>query len=81
MTSITVRNVDPALKERLRIRAAHNGRSMESELRHILSVTLANGGPRDTDLAEAIRCRFAPFGGVELDALPNQQIGEPPNFD
>jgi antitoxin FitA len=81
MTSITVRNVDPALKERLRVRAAHNGRSMESELRHILSNTLADGGLRETNLAEAIRRRFAPFGGVELDAPPNQQIGEPPNFD
>lgn len=25
-TTLTVRNVDPTLKERLRVRAAHNGR-------------------------------------------------------
>jgi hypothetical protein len=29
MTTLTIRNVDAALKERLRIRAARNGRSMK----------------------------------------------------
>jgi plasmid stability protein len=81
MTSITIHNVDPAPKERLRIRAAHNGRSMESELRQILSDTLADGGLGETNLAEAIRRRLAPAGGIELGPPPRQQIGEPPNFD
>jgi len=31
MTTLTIRNVDGALKERLRVRAARNGRSMEAE--------------------------------------------------
>jgi plasmid stability protein len=30
MIKLTIRNVDPALKERLRLRAARNGRSMEA---------------------------------------------------
>jgi hypothetical protein len=36
MTTLTIRNVDPELKEELRVRAARHGRSMEAELRHIL---------------------------------------------
>ena len=35
MTMLTIRNIDVALKEQLRVRATRNGRSMEAELRHI----------------------------------------------
>ncbi len=37
MASITVRNLDAAAKERLRVRAARNGRSMEEEARLLLA--------------------------------------------
>jgi hypothetical protein len=40
MSSITIRNIDPQLKERLRKRAAENGHSMEAEARHILQGAL-----------------------------------------
>jgi plasmid stability protein len=80
MTILTVRNVDPTLKERLRVRAAHNGRSMEAELRHILSDTLTDDKKPETNLAEAIRRRFAPLGGVELEPHSRQPVGEPPSF-
>ena len=40
MTTLTIRNVDPALKEELRVRAARHGRSMEAELRHIIKEAL-----------------------------------------
>jgi antitoxin FitA len=43
MATLTIRNLDPAIKERLRIRAAHNGRSMEAELRAIVTDAI---GPR-----------------------------------
>ncbi|MFL6796523.1 MAG: bifunctional phosphopantothenoylcysteine decarboxylase/phosphopantothenate--cysteine ligase CoaBC [Xanthobacteraceae bacterium] len=36
MASITIRQLDDGLKQRLRLRAASNGRSMEDEARHIL---------------------------------------------
>ena len=36
MASITIRNLDDAAKERLRVRAARNGRSMEEEARLLL---------------------------------------------
>jgi plasmid stability protein len=81
MTTLTIRNVDAALKERLRVRAARNGRSMEAELRQILSDTLAPDSSRELNLAEAIRRRFAPLGGVDLDLHPRVPVGEPPEFD
>jgi antitoxin FitA len=81
MTTLTIRNVEPALKERLRIRAAHNGRSMEAELRHILRTALRGESNRDVNLAEAIRRRFLPFGGVELEPHPPVRVGKPPVLD
>jgi len=82
MTTLMIRNVDPALKEQLRVRAARNGRSMEAELRHILSATLGGDRKREVNLAEAIRRRFLPFGGVDdLEPHPPVPIGNPPAFD
>jgi plasmid stability protein len=65
MASITSRNLDDKLKQRLRMRAAHHGRSMEDEVRDILRVALAEERPAPQDLGVAIRRRFAPFGGIE----------------
>ena len=50
MTTLTIRNVDPALKEELRVRAARHGRSMEAELRNILKKHWAarSGAPSRT---------------------------------
>jgi plasmid stability protein len=82
MTTLTIRNVDSRLKERLRVRAARNGRSMEAELRHILSAALASEDKRETNLAEAIRRRFQSFGGVErLEPHPPVAVGNPPVLD
>ena len=75
-----VRNVDPTLKEKLRVRAAQHGRSMEAELRHILSRVLEDEEGPDVNLAEAIRRRFAPLGGIELEPHPSVPVGGPPPF-
>jgi plasmid stability protein len=84
MATLTIRNVDPAVQKRLRVRAAQNGRSMEAELRQILEEAVATApGAEESgaDLATAIRERFAPFGGVELD-IPTRESGrEPPDFE
>ena len=69
MTTLTIRNVDPALKEELRVRAARHGRSMEAELRQILKEALGGEKPRaEPNLAEAIRRRFLPLGGAPREA-------------
>lgn len=82
MATLTIRNVDAGVKERLRVRAARHGRSMEAEARSILSEAVA--GDRDQpqlNLAEAIRRRFAPLGGVDLDLPPAEFVDKPPSFD
>jgi plasmid stability protein len=81
MATLTIRNIDAAVKERLRVRAARRGHSMEAELRQIVTHALAGDDERGvSNLAEAIRRRFAPLGGVELDPHPPVPIGEPPTF-
>jgi plasmid stability protein len=82
MATLTIRNIDPAIKERLRVRAAEHGRSMEAELRVILIETVGTAPSPQVNLAEAIRRRFAPFGGVDdLKLHPGVPAPEPPLFD
>lgn len=80
--SITIRNLDPALKERLRVRAARHGQSMEAEARVILQTALVpQDAPPVRHLYDRIRARFAPLGGVELERPPREPVREPPQFD
>ncbi|HMK88219.1 MAG TPA: plasmid stabilization protein [Methylocystis sp.] len=83
MASLTIRKLDPAIKESLRVRAAKSGRSMEAEARRILQSALQNSeATREVDLAEAVRRRFAPLGGVdELAAHIPVVVREPPSLD
>ena len=52
MSSITIRNLDPAVKERLRVRAAQHGHSMEAEARDIISSAVGAERPREVNLAK-----------------------------
>ena len=79
MASITTRNLDEALKRRLRIRAAEHGRSMEEEARDILRKEVGEPAP-PTNIAAAIRARVAPLGGVDLELRPREPMREPPRF-
>jgi antitoxin FitA len=82
MSSITIRNLDPALKERLRVRAAEHGQSMEAEVRRILQAVLnAPARPAGRNLYERIHARFAPLGGVDLELPAREADREPPRFD
>lgn len=81
MASITIRNLDEGLKGRLRIRAAEHGRSMEEEARDILRTALSQEKRGATNLADAIRRRIEPLGGVDLEPLPRDPVRQPPNFD
>ena len=86
MATLTIRNVDPEVQKRLRVRAAQNGRSMEAELRQIIKDAIQpederNGADQSgLSLAEAIRRRFEPFGGVELEPHPRTPVRPPPKF-
>ncbi len=81
VASITIRNVDERLKRRLRIRAAEHGRSMEEEAREILRTSLNREAVPAKNLARAIRARFAPLGGIDLEIPPREAIREPPRLD
>ena len=50
MASITIRDIDERLKTRLRVRAAHHGRSMEEEARDILRSALSTARTPEADL-------------------------------
>lgn len=69
MAAVSIRNLDDDVKERLRIRAATHGRSMESEIRVILADAVSDAQESD-DLFETILDRFGDVGGVELDPPP-----------
>jgi plasmid stability protein len=77
---VTVRGLAPELKARLRVRAAHNARSMEAEARAILEAALAMPDSETMDLAAFARDLFTPLGGIELE-LPTRDLArEPPDF-
>lgn len=77
MASITVRDLESSVKERLRLRAARHGRSMEEEARVILRSAVAESESEQPRLAESIGRRFKKFGGVELDLPEREPIREP----
>jgi len=83
MATLTIRNVDAALKERLRVRAAQHGHSMEAEVRQILQNMLQEPvRAPEPNLYDRIRARFAPFDGVdELELPPRAPARDPPRFD
>jgi len=78
MASITIRNLDEQTKERLRIRAAQQKRSMEEEARSILRAGLARDATVPRNLAQVIRQRFERFGGAELVLPKREPMREPP---
>ena len=82
MASITVRNLKETTKRKLKMRAAANGNSMEQEIREILDNASEQTTPSQktgtgADLVRAIRRRFAPLGGVELEPFPDEPVRDP----
>lgn len=79
MASLTIRNIDNDLKERLRIRAAKQGHSMEEEVRIILRRAV-NGitGPELLRLSEQL---FGEKHGAVLDLPSREDERETPQFN
>lgn len=81
MTTLTIRNLDPTVKERLRVRAAERGHSMEAEARQILKQALTSDAPRTgRAFTERIRAHFEALGGVDLDIPRRDPPRDPPTF-
>lgn len=80
MATLTIRNLPDRVKERLRVQAAENGRSMEAEARMILEESLEPATPKvDLSWVEALIDLGNRWGGVELD-IPADQPAEVPDF-
>ncbi|CAM4004277.1 Arc family DNA-binding protein [Kibdelosporangium persicum] len=70
MATLTIRGLDEEVRERLRVRAAEHGRSMEAEVRAILRETLFRQTPAH-GLGSRIRARFADIEDHEF-AIPTR---------
>jgi len=82
MASITIRGLDDGVKERLRVRAARHGLSMEQEARDILTGAVSQSEP-EKRLGDSIVALFQPLGGIDLPEYPRHEgvRREPPSFD
>lgn len=81
MAAITIRNVDDALKKRLRIQAAAHGQSMEEEAREILRSAVSREPARPDKLGTALHELFEPHGGLEIEIPKREPMRDPPRFD
>lgn len=66
MAALSIRDLDDRVRELLRIRAAEHGRSMEAEIRAILTAAVSDSG-EEPGLVQALRNRFGALGGVEFE--------------
>ncbi|MGB7191056.1 MAG: hypothetical protein WBD10_13020 [Acidobacteriaceae bacterium] len=80
MASIVIRRLDEQVKLKLRVRAAEHGRSMEEEAREILSSAVSRKNTPAVNIADRIRRRFAPVGGVDLKIPPRGLMRHPIDF-
>jgi antitoxin FitA len=84
MASITIRNLPEATKQRLRIRAAERGHSMEEEARGLIERGLAavpkphDGGKWVDDMLAKMKA----IGDAEVDLVipEHEPVGNPPDF-
>jgi plasmid stability protein len=74
VAAISVRDLDDTVARQLKLQAARHGRSMEAEVRAILTNAVAAGGDSESNLAQAIRERFAALGGVDLEIQPRSDM-------
>jgi plasmid stability protein len=78
MATLTIRNIEDMVKERLRVRAATHGHSMEEEARVILK--RAVGGVSGADLWDLSRRLFEGAGGVALEVPGRDADRTAPDF-
>ena len=57
MAAVSIRDLDDQVRERLRVRAAQHGRSMEAEIRAILTAAVSEP-TSTTGFARALLARF-----------------------
>lgn len=70
MAALSIRDLDDEVRERLRVRAAAHGRSMEAEIRDILTDAVSKQD-ESRGLLATLLDRIGEIGGVDLD-LPTR---------
>jgi len=68
-STMTIRNLQDSLKQKLRVRAALHGRSMEAEVREILAQSLGDEATLTPQTG-----RFSHLVGVWKDRLTTDQV-------
>jgi plasmid stability protein len=68
MAAVSIRGLDDSVREKLRVRAARHGRSMEAEMRAILAAAVSEEDQQG--LFPLLIDRFDRLGGVELELPP-----------
>jgi plasmid stability protein len=81
VSTLTVRNIEPAIKDKLRLVSAAHGRSMEEEVRCILRNVLSQPSVSTSGLGSRIHARFAALGGVELELPQRSDAPRAASFD
>lgn len=79
MAAVSIRDLDDAIRDELRIRAARNGRSMEAEIRAILTDAVREPASERT-LISALQHRFGALGGVDLELPSRATAPRAPDF-
>ena len=74
MAAISVRDLDDEVATQLKVRAARHGRSMEAEVRAILTDAVTSNPGDFLNLAQAIRERFAGSDGLELEVPDRRDL-------
>lgn len=78
MATLLIRNLDDAVRDKLRVRAAERGRSMEAEAREILAgavVETEDDANAESGSGAVLLARLRegmPPGGVEFKPFPDQ---------
>ena len=72
-TIITIRGLDEEVKRKLRVRAATNNRSLEAELRSVLT-KIADGSFIDSGVEQTLAEALAAAPGTEDIELPKVKI-------
>ncbi len=77
MGTLTIRSIDDEVKDKLRVRAAMNGRSMEAEVRALIQAAVAQPAESEKGLASQIRQDLA---GLDLPPIPEPDRREMPRY-
>ena len=77
MATLTVRDLDDSVRDRLRVLAAQHGRSMEAEVRAILTEAVAS--PVERSLIDTLQAFSAVLAdsGYDLEPMPRQPARDP----